>query len=93
VGFGPHYETPKKLLSIPESRGLLNKRNIIKYADDFIDLFFEECDAFFKNNTPEITTQDFVRKILNDGDFQISFSDENTIFELVYNKLKRRVYF
>jgi hypothetical protein len=93
VGFGPHYETPKKLLNIPENRGLIEKKAVLKYIDVYIDLFFEECDAFFKNNTPEITTADFIRKIVNDGDFQIAFPDENTIFELIYNKLKRRVYF
>ena len=91
VGFGPHYETPKKLINIPENRGLIEKKAVLKYIDVYIDLFFEECDAFFKINTPEITTADFIRKIVNDGDFQIAFSDENTIFELIYNKLKRRL--
>ena len=91
VGFGPHYETPKKLINIPESRGLIEKKAVLKYIDVYIDLFFEECDAFFKINTPEITTADFIRKIVNDEDFQIAFSDENTIFELIYNKLKRRL--
>jgi hypothetical protein len=40
----------------------------------------------------EITTQDFIRKIVKDEDFRFAFSDENTIFELIYNKLKRRLY-
>jgi hypothetical protein len=91
VGFGPHYKTPKKLVKIPESRGLIEKKDVIKYIDVYIDLFIEECYTFFKNNTPEITTDDFIRKIVNDGDFRFAFSDENTIFELIYNKLKRRL--
>lgn len=90
VGDGPHYETPKKLLSIPESRGLLNKMDVIKYADDFINLFIEECNKFF-NNVTEIKTQDFIRKIVNDEDFRLTISDQNTTFELIYNKLERRL--
>jgi hypothetical protein len=91
VGFGPHYETPKKLLNIPESRGLIEKKDVFKYIDVYIDLFFDECNTFFNNNIPEITTQDFIRNIVNDQDFRFAISDENTIFELIYNKLKRRL--
>jgi hypothetical protein len=39
----PQYETPKKLLSIPESRGLIEKKDVFKYVDVYID--------FRNNNT------------------------------------------
>lgn len=90
-GLGPHYENPKKILSIPENRGFLEKRNVVKFIDNYIDMFIDEFNSFFENKTPQITSTDFLTKLLNDSDFHITNSDEDSIFELIYNKLNRRL--
>jgi len=90
-GFGPHYENPKKLLLIPENEGLLNRKKIEEYIDDYIDLLIDECNSFFGIKIPEITTKDFISKIVHDNEFQITDKDSNSVFEMVYTKIKEKI--
>jgi hypothetical protein len=85
-------ENPKKLLIIPEGRGLISKGNVIKFIDVFIDLFVQQCVNFFRDRTSfPFSTEDFLNQIFNDRDFKIESIDENTVYELIYNKLRGRL--
>lgn len=90
-GFGPHYENPKKLLLIPERKNFLDRDNVAQHIDDYVNLFWDECESFFSTKIPEISTHDFINKILNDEDFQINCKDSNSVFEMVYIKLREKI--
>lgn len=38
-----------------------------------------------------ITTKDFIGRIINDRDFLLKDSDCDSVFEILYNKLKEKI--
>jgi hypothetical protein len=86
-GFGTHMEKPKKLLSVPEQKGVLNREWMVQHVDEYVNLFIEECQRFFSAQLPEIQTQDFLDALVNDRDFVLKENDRGTVFEVVYGKL------
>jgi hypothetical protein len=91
AGFGPHFESPKKLLSIPESKKLVDFSPIKTEIQEYVDLFVEESEVFFQQLTLSIQSVDFIYKILTDKDFQILEIDKGSFFELIYNQFKIKI--
>ncbi len=87
TGFGTHYENPKKLLNIPQQKGLIEESKIINNLDEYISLLRNECDFFFENHLSQIKTDDFLNALLSDKDFRVNESDKNSIFEIIYDTL------
>ena len=77
------------MIQVPELNGLLNKENLSKYIDEYINLFISECNDFFADNEIPIKTKVFIDKIINDNQFNNKAS-ANSAFSLIYNKLKEK---
>ena len=91
IGSGPHIEKPKKLLSVPLNKNIVDFSNAKEHIDEYIDLFIDECNGFFSKNILEIKTNDFISSMLSDRDLQLKPEDQNTIIELIVNNLKKRI--
>jgi hypothetical protein len=90
-GISPYYVNPKKILEVPESFGLLNIDNVSRYCDEYINIFINECSNFFINNGIRIKTNDFINNLLNDKEFKIGINENNSVFTVIYSKLKERI--
>lgn len=77
--FGPHYENPKKLLLIPHSHKIVNFNRDPDFIKEYVDLFINECNTFFTSVISGISTKDFIGKILNDNDMQLSSEESDSI--------------
>ena len=90
-GFGPHYENPKKLLLIPQHANFTNFDYISNHVEEYIDLFIEECDRFFREFIPEIQTNDFILRFLEDPEMQLQQQEKGTIIELILAGFKKKL--
>lgn len=90
-GFGPHYENPKKLLLIPQNANFTNFDYISNHVEEYIDLFIEECDRFFREFIPEIQTNDFILRFLEDPEMQLQQQEKGTIIELILAGFKKKL--
>ncbi len=87
TGFGTHMEKPKKILSVAEKKGLLDKIWVQEHEQEYIKLFVKECQWFFSTILPEIRTLDFLDALVNDTDFRIMDDEQGMVFEIIYNNL------
>jgi hypothetical protein len=90
-GFGTHYENPKKLLLIPEEKGLVDYSYLKDNFKEYFDLLRLICDDFFINNDENCNTTIFLHTILNDKYFKLNDNDKNSIFSLIYMEFDKEI--
>lgn len=90
-GLGPHFENPKKILSVPLELNLLDF-TFTKNNPDEVALYFKYlCDKFLLQLSEETTSSIFINHLLADKDFKITESDKEVIFAMIYTSLKKLV--
>jgi hypothetical protein len=90
-GMGYLNEQPKKLLNLPEKNGYISGEKILNIIDEYINLFIDECNEFFKIIKVNIDSNDFLIKLINDYGFMPKIDDANTIYSEIYKRLKNKI--
>lgn len=88
TGFGVHFENPKKLLTVPEAQGRLNRELIDQQLDEYLPLLVNRCDVFFAATPGAPTTLEFLTAILEDTDFVPTEEDQGTFYSALYNRIQ-----
>ena len=91
MGFNYHYEPPKSLFQLPVDCGLCTFELLLSNVDTITNLFINKCDGFFGVAIPEITTKEFIEKMLADRDFKLNDDDNGTVFESIVIDLQKKV--
>lgn len=91
IGFGPHYENPKKLLLIPEEKGLVDFSYLKDNFKEYFELLKLECDDFFTNHFENSNTTIFLNTIFNDKDFGVNKNEKNSIFSLIHIEFEKEI--
>lgn len=90
-GFGLHFENPKKLLTVPEAQGRLNRVLLDQQLDEYLPLLVNRCDAFFTATPGAPTTLQFLTAILEDTDFIPTEEDQGTFYQGLYTRIQTHV--
>jgi len=91
IGFDPHYENPKKLLLIPEEKGLVDFSYLKDNIKEYFELLKLECDDFFTNYVENSNTTIFLNTIINDKDFGVNYNEKNSIFSLIHIEFEKEI--
>jgi len=89
IGFGFSFGNPQKILSIPEKLNFISINVVYDVMENIVELFILECNKYFKENIPTISTNDFILNILNDRDMQPDGT--SLILELFIKILKEKI--
>ncbi len=70
-GLGQFHKNPRGILLRPIERGFVDQDGLEELLNDGMELFVEQVDDFFRNHMPEISPEDFFKKLLYDPDVQV----------------------
>ena len=90
VGFGPHYENPKKLILVPLRKGMVTfeKTNL----DEYHRIFTDECGVIASRFVKGVRGGELVSRIFSDPEMQVREEDRGTVFERIVLKFNTGIY-
>ena len=89
---------PRGILAIPVARGVVAKEEVAALLPEGMNLFVDEVVDFLPRYLPEISPEDFFRKLLMDPDVQVpklavllNEDLQNDVVYIAYRELERAV--
>ncbi len=89
-GFGPHFESPSKLLSIPQQKQVVDFNTTAAAVEEFVDFFIGACEDALSLSAAEIDVNDFIGKLITDKQYRVG-SDSGSMFEAIHKCLELRI--
>lgn len=70
--FGLYNENPLKLLSVPESLGLLDAQRTCSLMGEFVSFYRQQIQEYARAHCPDLTVNGFLEKLCRDAIFELN---------------------
>jgi hypothetical protein len=67
ISLGLHHENPLKILTRPESEGLLPVASTVALVPEFVQFFIELMGDYLQQNMPQVSTEQFFQAVIKSG--------------------------